>query len=295
METLQGAGTNIQRLAENGVEIFFTQVFRHNFFHADMHPGNIFVLIDDPEHPRYAAVDFGIVGTLSAGDRRYLAENFLAFFDRDYNRIAKLHLDSGWVPEGTRVDELESAVRSVCEPIFQKPLSEISFAQLLMRLFRVAQRFDVEIQPQMILLHKTLFNIEGLGRELYPELDLWKTAQPVLRRWMDEQVGGRAVIQDLRENLPQLREALRELPGVIHHLAEQAASGQIRVTTESRELRELRRDFRNQRGQRFWLTTAATTAISAAVIFGLDGSTLLAGGLDAIAVAAGWIARPNGD
>ena len=295
MATLEGAGTNIQRLAENGVEIFFTQVFRHNFFHADMHPGNIFVLIDDPEHPRYAAVDFGIVGTLAAGDRRYLAENFLAFFDRDYHRIAKLHLDSGWVPEGTRVDELESAVRSVCEPIFQKPLSEISFAQLLLRLFRVAQRFDVEIQPQMILLHKTLFNIEGLGRELYPALDLWKTAQPVLRRWMDEQVGGRAVIQDLRDNLPQLREALRELPGVIHHLAEQAASGQIRVTTESRELRELRRDFRNQRRQRFWLTTAATTAISAAVIFGLGGSTLLAGGLAASAVAAGWIARPNGD
>ena len=294
MQTLLDAGTNIQRLAENGVEIFFTQVFRHNFFHADMHPGNIFVLIGDPEHPKYAAVDFGIIGTLSAGDRRYLAENFLAFFDRDYYRIAKLHLDSGWVPEGTRVDELESAVRTVCEPIFQKPLSEISFAQLLMRLFRVAQRFDVEIQPQMILLHKTLFNIEGLGRQLYPELDLWKTAQPVLRRWMDEQVGGRAVIQDLRENLPQLREALRELPGVIHHLAEQASSGQIRVTTESRELRDLRRDLEKQRRQRFWLTLAATTAVSAAVIFGLAGNSVLAGGLAAVAVISGWIARPNG-
>ncbi len=293
MQTLRDAGTNIQRLAENGVEIFFTQVFRHNFFHADMHPGNIFVLIDEPEYPRYAAVDFGIVGTLSASDRRYLAENFLAFFDRDYYRIAKLHLDSGWVPEDTRVDELESAVRTVCEPIFQKPLSEISFAQLLMRLFRVAQRFDVEIQPQMILLHKTLFNIEGLGRQLYPELDLWKTAQPVLRRWMDEQVGGRAVIQDLRDNLPQLREALRELPGVIHHLAEQASSGQIRVTTESRELRELRRDIRDQRRQRFWLTVAASTAVSAAVIFGLEGSPWLAGGLAAVAVAAGWFARPD--
>ncbi len=294
MQTLRDAGTNIQRLAENGVEIFFTQVFRHNFFHADMHPGNIFVLIDDPEYPKYAAVDFGIVGTLSAGDRRYLAENFLAFFDRDYYRIAKLHLDSGWVPEGTRVDELESAVRAVCEPIFQKPLSEISFAQLLMRLFRVAQRFDVEIQPQMILLHKTLFNIEGLGRELYPELDLWKTAQPVLRRWMDEQVGGRAVIEDLRQNLPQLREALRELPGVIHHLAEQASSGQIRVTTDSRELRDLRRDLKDQRRQRFWLTLAASTAVSAAVIFGLNGNAWLAGGLAAVAIAAGWIARPNG-
>ncbi len=163
METLRAAGTNIKALAENGVEIFFTQVFRHNFFHADMHPGNIFVLTTDPEHPKYAAVDFGIVGTLSPDDQRYLAENFLAFFDRNYHRIAKLHLDSGWVPAGTRVDQLESAVRTVCEPIFNKPLSEISFAQVLMRLFRVAQRFDVEIQPQMILLHKTLFNIEGLG------------------------------------------------------------------------------------------------------------------------------------
>jgi len=293
MKTLVAAGTNIQRLAENGVEIFFTQVFRHNFFHADMHPGNIFVLIDDPERPRYAAVDFGIIGTLSTGDRRYLAENFLAFFDRDYYRIAKLHLDSGWVPEGTRLDELESAVRTVCEPIFQKPLSEISFAQLLMRLFRVAQRFDVEIQPQMILLHKTLFNIEGLGRDLYPELDLWKTAQPVLRRWMDEQVGGRAVLQDIRQNLPQLREALRELPGVIHHLAEQASSGQIQVRTESRELRELRREMAGQHRQRFWLTIAATAAVSAVLTYGLDGSPWVTGTLAAVTVIGGWLARPR--
>ena len=197
METLRAAGTNIQALAENGVEIFFTQVFRHNFFHADMHPGNIFVIHTDPEKPKYAAVDFGIVGTLSPEDQRYLAENFLAFFDRDYHRIAKLHLDSGWVPPGTRVDQLETAVRTVCEPIFNKPLAEISFAQVLMRLFRVAQRFNVEVQPQLILLHKTLFNIEGLGRQLYPQLDLWKTAHPVLKRWMDEQVGGRAMLRDV--------------------------------------------------------------------------------------------------
>ncbi len=292
MQTLREAGTNIQRLAENGVEIFFTQVFRHNFFHADMHPGNIFVLIDDPDYPRYAAVDFGIVGTLSANDRRYLAENFLAFFDRDYYRIAKLHVDSGWVPEGTRIDELESAVRTVCEPIFQKPLSEISFAQLLMRLFRVAQRFDVEIQPQMILLHKTLFNIEGLGRELYPQLDLWKTAQPVLRRWMDEQVGGRAVIQDIRDNLPQLREALRELPGVIHHLAEQASTGRIRVRMDSRELARIESELQDQRKQRFWLTGAASAAVSAAVIYGLEGNPWLAGALAAAALGCAWFARP---
>ena len=219
MDALRESGANIQVLAENGVEIFFTQVFRHNFFHADMHPGNIFVIVDDPEKPKYAAVDFGIVGTLSPEDQKYLAHNFLAFFDRDYYRIAKLHLDSGWVPEGTRVDQLETAVRTVCEPIFNKPLSEISFAQLLMRLFRVAQRFDVEVQPQMILLHKTLFNIEGLGRELYPQLDLWKTAHPVMKRWMNDQVGPRAILDDLRTNLPQLRGILKDLPAVLHNLA----------------------------------------------------------------------------
>ena len=219
MDALRKAGTNIQVLAENGVEIFFTQVFRHNFFHADMHPGNIFVIVTDPEKPKYAAVDFGIVGTLSPQDQKYLANNFLAFFDRDYHRIAKLHIDSGWVPEGTRIDQLETAVRTVCEPIFNKPLAEISFAQVLTRLFRVAQRFDVEIQPQMILLHKTLFNIEGLGRELYPQLDLWKTAHPVLKRWMNEQVGPKAILEDLRENLPQLRDALRQLPDILKHIS----------------------------------------------------------------------------
>ena len=219
MDALREAGANIQVLAENGVEIFFTQVFRHNFFHADMHPGNIFVIATDPDKPKYAAVDFGIVGTLSPQDQKYLAYNFLAFFDRDYHRIAKLHIDSGWVPEGTRIDQLETAVRTVCEPIFNKPLAEISFAQVLMRLFRVAQRFNVEIQPQMILLHKTLFNIEGLGRELYPQLDLWKTAHPVLKRWMREQVGPQAILDDLRENLPSLREALRELPDILKHIS----------------------------------------------------------------------------
>ncbi len=222
MAALRASGANIQRLAENGVKIFFTQVFRHNFFHADMHPGNIFVIATDPERPKYAAVDLGIVGTLSPSDQRYLAENFLAFFDRDYHRIAKLHIESGWVPEGTRIDQLETAVRTVLEPIFNKPLAEISFAQVLVRLFRVAQRFEVEIQPQMILLHKTLFNIEGLGRELYPQLDLWKTAHPVLKQWMSEQLGPTALLNDLRELLPQLRDILRDLPAAIRYLADKA-------------------------------------------------------------------------
>jgi len=292
METLRAAGTNIQALAENGVEIFFTQVFRHNFFHADMHPGNIFVITTDPERPRYAAVDFGIVGTLSAEDQRYLAENFLAFFDRNYYRIAKLHLDSGWVPPGTRVDQLETAVRTVCEPIFNKPLAEISFAQVLMRLFRVAQRFNVEVQPQLILLHKTLFNIEGLGRELYPQLDLWKTAHPVLKQWMDEQVGGRALLKDVRDNLPQLRDAMRELPAILHQLGEQAADGKIRLNLRSTELAGIQEQLAEQRRQRYWLTAAATGIIAGTLVLTLGGIPWLGWTLLAGAALAGIAARP---
>lgn len=292
MKTLREAGTNIQVLAENGVEIFFTQVFRHNFFHADMHPGNIFVITTDPERPKYAAVDFGIIGTLHPEDQRYLAENFLAFFDRDYHRIAKLHLDSGWVPADTRIDQLETAIRTVCEPIFNKPLAEISFAQLLMRLFRVAQRFDVEIQPQMILLHKTLFNIEGLGRQLYPQLDLWKTAHPVLKRWMDEQVGPRAMLKDLRENLPQLRDAMRELPAIIHHLGEQAADGRIKFDLQSSELKQIREQLSQQRRQRYWLAIAASALVSGALVMTLGGVPALGWSLLALGALSLYVARP---
>jgi ubiquinone biosynthesis protein len=292
MDALHEAGTNIQVLAENGVEIFFTQVFRHNFFHADMHPGNIFVLTADPARPKYAAVDFGIVGTLSPEDQRYLAENFLAFFDRDYNRIAKLHLDSGWVPAGTRVDQLEAAVRTVCEPIFNKPLAEISFAQMLMRLFRVAQRFDVEIQPQMILLHKTLFNIEGLGRQLYPQLDLWKTAHPVLRRWMDEQIGGRALLKDFRDNLPQFRDAMRELPVIIQNLGEQAAEGRMNFKLQSPELRQIQKQLANQQRQRYWLTPAATAVVSGSLVLTQGSIPELAWSLIGAGVIAAYAARP---
>ncbi|MGB5165180.1 MAG: ubiquinone biosynthesis regulatory protein kinase UbiB [Woeseiaceae bacterium] len=291
MESLKKAGTNIQALAENGVEIFFTQVFRHNFFHADMHPGNIFVITTDPEKPRYAAVDFGIVGTLNPEDKRYLAENFLAFFDRDYYRIAKLHLDSGWVPADTRIDHLESAVRTVCDPIFSKPLEEISFAQVLMRLFRVAQRFNVEIQPQLILLHKTLFNIEGLGRDLYPRLDLWKTAHPVLKQWMDEQVGPQAMIADFRENLPQMRQALRELPGALQALSEQLRDGEIRVQLDSRELEAMQRSLETQRRQRFWLATAVTGVIAGTLVLILGELPVLGWSMAASGVIAGLVAR----
>jgi ubiquinone biosynthesis protein len=225
VEELRSRGTDIARLAENGVEIFFTQVFRHNFFHADMHPGNIFVQIDDPKNPRYAAVDFGIVGTLQPRDQHYLAENFMAFFNRDYGRIARLHIESGWVPKGTRVDELESAVRTVCEPIYNKPLKEISFAQVLLRLFETARRFDMQVQPQLILLQKTLFNIEGLGRQLYPELDLWKTAQPVLREWMRERTSPRTIFKEIRAHWPDALLTLRQLPQVLQTTLREAAEG----------------------------------------------------------------------
>jgi len=293
MAALRAAGTNIRKLAENGVEIFFTQVFRHNFFHADMHPGNIFVQIDDPENPKYAAVDFGIVGTLSPIDQRYLAENFLAFFDRDYHKIAKLHIDSGWVPAETRIDELETAVRTVCEPIFNKPLAEISFAQVLIRLLEAARRFNMEIQPQLILLHKTLFNIEGLGRELYPQLDLWKTAHPVLRRWMDEQVGGRAMISSIRENLPQLRDALRELPIAVRQLSEQAADGRLRLRMDAPELKALREQLRVQQRQRFVLGVGATACLSGTILLALQSSPWFGGPLVAIGILLFVAGRPG--
>jgi ubiquinone biosynthesis protein len=288
MTALRAAGADIQRLAENGVEIFFTQVFRHNFFHADMHPGNIFVQVDDPANPKYAAVDFGIVGTLSPSDQKYLAGNFMAFFDRDYHQIAQLHIDSGWVPPETRIDELESAVRTVCEPIFSKPLIEISFAQVLIRLFATARRFNMEIQPQLVLLQKTLVNVEGLGRELYPQLDLWKTARPVLRRWMDEQTGGRAVIRGIRENLPQLRDALQALPGAVRVLSEQAASGNLRFDLRAPAVDELRLELRRQQRQRFWLACGLTALVSGVLVLILDGApwvgwALLVAGASAVA------------
>jgi ubiquinone biosynthesis protein len=220
---LRALGTDFRKLAENGVAIFFTQVFRHNFFHADMHPGNIFVLADNPAEPRYAAVDFGIMGTLSPGDQDYLAQNFLAVFDRDYRKVATLHVDSGWVPADIRVDEMESAVRTICEPIFDKPLKDISFGVVLLRLFEVLRRFDARIQPQLILLQKTLFNIEGLGRQLYPDLDIWNTANPILREWMQERRSPFAIAKRLGAQLPELLESLELLPTALRHtLARQA-------------------------------------------------------------------------
>ncbi len=244
IDELRARGTNIRKLAENGVEIFFTQVFRHNFFHADMHPGNIFVQVEDPENPRYAAIDFGIVGTLDPRDQHYLAENFLAFFERNYHRVAALHVESGWVPATTRVDELESAVRTVCEPIFNKPLKDISFAHVLLRLFETARRFEMRVQPQLILLQKTLLNVEGLGRQLYPELDLWNTAQPVLRAWMRERSSPRAVLRSLRQQLPDALESLRLMPRIANVAVRAAADGEFRLPIRSDEVNFLRAEMR---------------------------------------------------
>jgi len=213
---LKAAGINMKKLAERSIEIFFTQVFRDSFFHADMHPGNIFVSHDNKDDPQYIAVDFGIVGSLSTQDQRYLAENMLAFFKRDYQRVAELHIASGWLPPNTRIDQFEGAIRAVCEPIFERPLKDISFGQLLFRLFQTAGRFQINIQPQLILLQKTLLNIEGVGRQLYPELDLWKTAAPFLDRWLKKQLGVRAFFRRVRENIPFWSEKLPELPGLVY-------------------------------------------------------------------------------
>jgi len=267
LDALREAGVDLKTLSERGVEIFFTQVFRHNFFHADMHPGNIFV---SPEG-QYMAVDFGIMGTLSVQDQRYLAENFLAFFRRDYRRVAELHVESEWVPAGTRVDEFEAAIRSVCEPIFERPLKDISFGQLLLRLFQTARRFNMEIQPQLVLLQKTLLSIEGLGRQLYPDLDLWQTAKPFLERWMSEQVGARAFAGRLRHSLPEWSERLPEIPALLHRTLQQAAGGKLRLQWESQELQKLRQQMRRSSQRTLAAISGGAMLISASIIYGLDG------------------------
>lgn len=221
VERLRAAGVNIPKLARDGVTIFFTQVFRDGFFHADMHPGNIQVSLDPATFGRYISLDFGIVGTLTESDKEYLAQNFVAFFRRDYKRVAQLHIESGWVPPETRVNELESAVRAVCEPYFDRPLKEISLGMVLMRLFQTSRRFHVEIQPQLVLLQKTLLNIEGLGRELDPELDLWSSARPFLEKWMLEQMGPQRLWRELRAEAPHYAKLLPELPRLLHQALRQ--------------------------------------------------------------------------
>lgn len=244
INALRRHGVNLKKLSNRGSHIFFTQVFRHNFFHADMHPGNIFVSYENPEDPKYVGVDFGIMGTLSPSDQRYLAENLLAFLNRDYRRVAELHLESGWVPANTRVDQFESAIRTVCEPIFQRPLSEISFGKLLLRLFQTARRFNMEVQPQLVLLQKTLLNIEGLGRQLDPDLDLWETAKPFLDRWMSEQVGVRALSSGIRKQLPRIAERLPEIPDLVYTALKQFEQGKTKIEWHNQELVKIRQEIK---------------------------------------------------
>jgi ubiquinone biosynthesis protein len=223
IDRLAAEGVDLKKLSSDGVEIFFTQVFRDGFFHADMHPGNILVSVDPATFGRYIALDFGIVGTLNDFDKDYLSQNFLAFFRRDYKRVAEAHIESGWAPRETRVDELEAAVRACCEPIFDRPLKDISFGQILLRLFQTSRRFNVEVQPQLVLLQKTLLNIEGLGRQLDPDLDLWKTAKPYLERWMGEQVGVQGMVDRLKAEAPRFTHIIPQLPRLVHRALMHAA------------------------------------------------------------------------
>ena len=279
IDAIRAAGIDLRKLAHNGVEIFFTQAFRDGFFHADMHPGNIFV---SPQG-QYRAVDFGIMGTLAEADKRYLAENLLAFFNRDYRAVAMAHLRAGWVPATTRPEEFEAAVRTVCEPIFARPISEISFGHLVIRLFQVARRFDMPVQPQLVLLQKTLLNIEGLGRQLYPELDLWETAKPFLERWMREQVGPRALARALRRELPTVLPLLPELPGLVHELLRRQRDGQLVIRTGSDDAEQLARDLQYRTRQRDGLMLGGGLLLGAIVLF--LGSEVLALGVLATAGA----------
>ncbi len=259
---LKANGADFKLLAERGVEIFFTQVFRDNFFHADMHPGNIFVEVPG----KYIAVDFGIVGSLSLTDQHYLAENFLAFFNRDYRKVAQMHVESGWVPGSTRIEEFESAIRSVCEPIFEKPLKDISFGQLLLRLFQTARRFDMRVQPQLVLLQKTLLNIEGLGRQLYPDLDLWQTAKPFLEQWFKERMGPKAKITEALKQIPAVAEHFPEIPALLFKTLENAASEQKRAENQQREIMLMREQMEIQHRNTIWSIYIGAILIAVAVL-----------------------------
>ena len=263
MTDLKKMDIDLKKLAEMGVEIFFTQVFRDNFFHADMHPGNIFV----SDEGNYIAIDFGIMGSLSNDDQRYLAENFLAFFNRDYYRVAELHVQSGWVPADTRIDDFESAIRSVCEPIFEKPLHEISFGQLLLRLFQTARRFNMEVQPQLVLLQKTLLNIEGLGRQLYPQLDLWDTAKPFLENWMKEQLGVRSFAKQIKKNAPLWMEQLPEFPGHLFDVVQQARHGKLRINYQSETLNRIEEKMDDKSKTTVQAIISGALLISSAILY----------------------------
>ncbi|HAS6216748.1 TPA: ubiquinone biosynthesis regulatory protein kinase UbiB [Vibrio vulnificus] len=260
---LKANGTNMKLLAERGVSVFFTQVFRDSFFHADMHPGNVFVNPEHPENPQWIGLDCGIVGTLNSEDKRYLAENFLAFFNRDYRRVAELHVDSGWVPADTNIDEFEFAIRIVCEPIFAKPLCEISFGHVLLNLFNTARRFNMEVQPQLVLLQKTLLYVEGLGRQLYPQLDLWETAKPFLEEWMMNQVGPKALINAIKDRAPYWAEKLPELPELLYDSLKQGKAMNQRM---DQLYQGYRASKRQQATGKFLFGVGATLVVCSAIL-----------------------------
>ncbi|MEX6270240.1 ubiquinone biosynthesis regulatory protein kinase UbiB [Providencia huaxiensis] len=268
---LKTQGTNMKLLAERGVKVFFTQVFRDSFFHADMHPGNIFVSYEHPEDPLYIGIDCGIVGSLNKEDKRYLAENFIAFFNRDYRKVAELHVDSGWVPLDTNVEDFEFAIRTVCEPIFEKPLAEISFGHVLLNLFNTARRFNMEVQPQLVLLQKTLLYVEGLGRQLYPQLDLWKTAKPFLEDWVHSQVGLPAITQALKEKAPYWAEKMPEIPDLIYGALRQHKFLQSNIDQLTQQLKSQRN---KQRKSHYLLGVGATFILCGSLFFISDFTRL---------------------
>ncbi|WP_280552824.1 ubiquinone biosynthesis regulatory protein kinase UbiB [Halomonas sp. 25-S5] len=263
---LLAQGTDLKKLAERGVEIFFTQVFRDNFFHADMHPGNIFVSFEHPQDPQYIAIDCGIVGSLTREDQDYLARNLLAFFHQDYYEVAALHIESGWVGEGTRANEFAAAIRTVCEPILEKPLKDISFGQVLLGLFQTARRFNMEVQPQLVLLQKTLLNIEGLGRQLYPDLDLWSTAKPYLERWMKERAGAGGLWESLKRQAPELSRQLPELPVLAHQALNRAEQEHRQRRHQADALGGISRQL-SQRGRRQWRLRLGLLLVAAALVW----------------------------
>ena len=262
LEALNAQNTDLKKLAETGVDIFFTQVFNHNFFHADMHPGNIFVSHETPENPKYIAIDCAIIGSLTKDDQEYLAKNLLALFRREYRKVAELHVACGWVPRDTKIHEFESAIRSVCEPIFEKPLKEISFANLLIQLFRTASRFDMEVQPSLVLLQKTLLNVEGLGRQLYPDLDLWTTALPYLENWNKKRLNPFTLLGRIQENIPNWIDQLPQLPQLFIDAATQSKQlGQINASLQSQQRQTLQNTQRQNR--KFRLLGAALVVAAA--------------------------------
>jgi len=273
-DELEAAGVDLKWLAEYGVEIFFTQVFRDNFFHADMHPGNIFVgPAEAGKSAMVKVIDFGIMCSLTEFDQRYLADNFIAFLNRNYHRVAALHIESGWVPKGTRLDELESAIRTVCEPLLVRPMPQISFGELLQRLIQIARRFNVEIMPQLIMLQKTIINIEGIGRQLYPELDLWKTARPQLERWMDERIGAKGLLKGVKLNIPKLIDRLPDLPNRALDVLDQIHDGKIEMENKSEEIHHLRQEMKVYNRSTVMAVVGSGFLLSSSIIYALDNTT----------------------